>query len=84
LGSFSGTQIAVQELQPAWPYGDCRMCITEINSSVDKLLCFRCFSLPTKVKQSLFRPIQAQVEAHEGGAVISHRVPVPTKDIYPV
>jgi len=60
LGSFSDIPIAVQDLQPAWPDGDCRMCITEINSSVDKLLCCRRVSLPTKVKQSLFRPIQVQ------------------------
>ena len=60
LGSFSGFPIVVQELQPAWPDGDCRMCITEIKSSVDKLLYFRRVSLPTKVKQSLFGPIQAQ------------------------
>jgi len=88
LGFFSGTLIAVQELQPAWPDGDCRLCITEIDSSVDKLRCCRRVSLHTKVTQScsgLFRPRGVQeVEAHEGGTVISHRMRGPTKDIYPV
>lgn len=60
LGSFSGIPISVQELQPTWPDGDCRVCITEINNFVDKLLCCRRVSLPAQVKQSLFKPIQVQ------------------------